>query len=368
MLDWGYFDHPPLVAIFTHLSSLMFNDNLGVRFITIITQLFTLLMIWKIADLKIDSKKTVFNFFIVSASIVMFNAYGFITTPDVPLLFFATLFLYAYKRFLKEENILNSLFISFAIVGMLYSKYHGALLVAFVVLSNPKLILNSKFLMSLFIALVGFVPHLRWQLQHDFPALQYHLFDRSSSFSWKYFIEYLPNQLLVFNPFTLVAVVWVMFIKRKLDVFDRALYTIVFGFIVFFWCMSFRGHVEPHWTIIAAIPIIIIIVGESQINLSIRRYIQRFILPSLLLIIMVRLLLVTDYLPHRLALNGKEEKYIELHKIAKGCPVIIRGSFEHPSLYRFFTDGKTQLISSLYTRRTQFDIWKFERISMEKGF
>jgi hypothetical protein len=360
MLDWGYYDHPPMIAVFTHFSSLLFPGNLGVRFFTAIIQLFTLILIWKIAGVKMDLNKSVLRFFIISASVVMFCAYGFITTPDVPLLFFAALFLYSYKRFLNEENIFNTLILSLSMIGMLYSKYHGVLLIALVVLSNPKLVLKAKFLLSLFITLICLIPHIRWQIQHDFPALQYHLVDRSSAFSWKYFLEYLPNQLFVFNPFTFIAAVWVMIIKKKLNLFDRALYFIILGFIAFFWIMSVRGHVEPHWTIIAAIPMIVLIVRESVVNVFIQRYIARFVLPSLFLVTFVRVLLVTDVLPHRLALNGKKEKYIALHEIAKDSPVIMRGSFQHASLYRFFTKGKTQLISSLYTRKTQFDIWKFE--------
>jgi len=32
-LDFGYFDHPPLVAVWIKLSSLLFNGELGVRFL-----------------------------------------------------------------------------------------------------------------------------------------------------------------------------------------------------------------------------------------------------------------------------------------------------------------------------------------------
>ncbi|MDD4199190.1 MAG: glycosyltransferase family 39 protein [Paludibacter sp.] len=359
-LDWGYFDHPPMVALFTYLGSLLFPRNLGVRFITVVTQLATLVLIWKTTGLRLNSNRSVVRFFALAASIVMFSAYGFITTPDVPLLLFAAFFLYAYRLFLKQDNLLNSLLLTVAMAGMVYSKYHAGLLIVMVVLSNLKLLLNYRFWLAGFLAIVLLIPHICWQIQHDFPAIQYHLFDRSTGFQWKYFLDYLPNQLAVFNPFTLIAVCWVLFSKRKIELFDRALYFIIIGFFLFFWGMTFRGHVEPHWTIVAALPMMILVMRESELNPKLERYIRRFVYPSLILVLMARVLLVTDLLPQRLKFHGKELKYTTLHAIAGDVPVIIRGSFEHPSLYHYFTGGKTQLISSLYTRRTQFDIWKFD--------
>ena len=32
-LDWGYYDHPPMVALLVNLSSLVFSGNLGIRFL-----------------------------------------------------------------------------------------------------------------------------------------------------------------------------------------------------------------------------------------------------------------------------------------------------------------------------------------------
>lgn len=359
-LDWGYFDHPPMVALFTYFGSLLFPHNLGVRFVTVVTQLATLTLIWKTTGLRLNSNRTVMRFFALAASIVMFSVYGFITTPDVPLLFFAALFLFAYRLFLKQNNVFNSLLLTVAMAGMVYSKYHAVLFIALVVLSNLKLLLNYRFWLAGFLSVILLIPHICWQIQHEFPGFQYHLFDRWSSFEWKFFFDFWPNQLVVFNPFTLIAVGWALCSKRKIEVFDRAMYFIIVGFILFFWGMTFRGHVEPHWTIVAALPMMILVIRESELNPKLERYIRRFIYPTLILVLMARVLLVTDLLPQRLKLHGKELKYTTLQEIAGDSPVIIRGTFEHPSLYHYFVGGKTQLISSLYSRRTQFDIWKFE--------
>ena len=37
-LDWGYYDHPPMVALLIRISSFIFSGNLSIRFMTVILQ------------------------------------------------------------------------------------------------------------------------------------------------------------------------------------------------------------------------------------------------------------------------------------------------------------------------------------------
>ena len=109
-LAWGYFDHPPMVGLMTFLSSILFSGALGVRFFTIIASCLSLFVIWLIAisrpiDPSTDSgtsglrdldPKSILLFFIIACSIVMFNIYGFVTTPDAGLILFSAFFLLFY--------------------------------------------------------------------------------------------------------------------------------------------------------------------------------------------------------------------------------------------------------------------------------
>lgn len=63
-LAWGYFDHPPMVALFCFLSSRLFEGSLGVRFITVLTQIGTLLLIWHTIDDKDADRNRIYLFFI----------------------------------------------------------------------------------------------------------------------------------------------------------------------------------------------------------------------------------------------------------------------------------------------------------------
>ena len=404
-LAWGYFDHPPMVGLMTFLSSIFFSGSLGVRFFTIIASCLSLWVIWKIAiynsklSSPIDSsqrtnqrwndmgdansKLSTLNsklFLIIAFSIVMFNIYGFVTTPDASLILFSALFLLIYQRYLAEKSWKNTLLMGTTMALMIYSKYHAFLFLGLIVLSNLKLLKDGKFWVACLLALALLTPHILWQVNNDFPSFRYHLTQRSEPFRWSYFLEYLPNQLLIFNPFTFGAMVYVLCIdsrhrtsqRRKCFAFDevndmhdklvfeRGLRFILIGFFFFFWLMSFRGHVEPHWTIVCVIPVVVLVYRNALIDDKLRKYIKLVILPSLLLVVAFRILLLTP-LADRFGYHGKEKHYRAIEQVAGDCPVVFRGSFQQPALYHYFTGKESSTLQSYYDRVTQYDLWQFDK-------
>jgi len=361
-LDWGYYDHPPMVALMTRISSMFFNGNLGIRFMTLILQLGTILLIWNIAGFKNPDRKNVEIFFIIAGSISLFSVYGVITSPDSPLLFFTALFFFAYKKFIKDPDWRSVLLLGISMAGLFYSKYQAVLVAGFVILSNLKLLKMPGFWLAGIIAIVILSPHIYWQISNGFPSFQYHLVDRSEGFRWKFFLEYLPNQMAVFNPFTLGAVIFVIIKYKPRSLIERSYYFQIAGFILFFWLMTFRGHAEPHWTIAASIPVILILSERCLTDPALLKFARRFILPSIALLLVIRIVMMTDIrFVRNLAFGGKEKKYKEIEVLAEDLPVVFTGAFQRPSLYTFFTGKEAIAISSIYSRQTQFDLWQPEK-------
>lgn len=399
-LAWGYYDHPPMVGLMTFLSSLFFSGTLGVRFFTIVASCLSLWVMWEIVDqVRNDSmKKSPLLFLVLACSIVMFNIYGFVTTPDASLILFSALFLLVYQRYLENKSWKNALLMGLFMALMVYSKYHAFLLMGLIVLSNLKLLKDGKFWVACLLALVLLTPHILWQVNNDFPSFKYHLVGRNEAFRWSYFFEYLPNQLLIFNPFTFGAVVYVL-IKRNHNngkspcidslrpsdhvipteeggsvsmvgwsrndmhgklVFERGLRFILIGFFFFFWLMAFRGHVEPHWTIVCVIPMVVLLYRKALVDDKLRKYIKFFILPSLLLVLAFRILLLTP-LADRFGYHGKEPYYKAIEQVAGDRPVVIRGSFQQPALYHYFTGKESSTLQCYYDRMTQYDLWQFDK-------
>lgn len=359
-LAWGYFDHPPMVGLMIFLSKLFFNGNLSIRFMTILLQIATLGLCWKLIEEKLPDSKKVLLFFIISSSLVMFQAYGFITTPDAPFLFFTAFFLWSYKKFLKEGSWIAVLFLAVSMAGLIYSKYHAFLVIGLIVLSNLKLLSCSKFWIAGLLALLLLTPHIYWQASKGFPSFQYHLSDRNNGFDWSCFLGYIPNQMAVFNPFTLGAVVYILIKNKADDVFERGMYFLIIGFIGFFGALSTFRYVEPHWTVACSIPMMVLLYQRSLQKEKLLRFVKSWIAPSLLIILIARVVLACGLLPEQLGFNGKEKKCKALESIAGDLPVVFTGSFQRASNYHFFTRKVSLLLSAVNTRYTQFDFLQKE--------
>ena len=142
-LDWGFFDHPPMVAVWIYLSDLVFSGELGVRFFSSISYSLTLWFVWKSID---HPKKEAYTwlFLVVFLSSVLLSVYGFITTPDSPLMLFYAIFIYGYQQYLKHKNLTSYVLLAISIAGMMYSKYQGLLIVFFCHYFKFKALARSK--------------------------------------------------------------------------------------------------------------------------------------------------------------------------------------------------------------------------------
>ncbi len=358
-LDWGYFDHPPMIALLIRMGSYFFSDELGVRFFIALIQIPFLLVLFWLVESEVN-RKSILIFIMVAASVVMIQAYGFVATPDAPMLLFTALFLLAYRLFLEHESIVNTIFLSLSMVLLMYSKYHGVLVVGFVIISNLKLLLNPRFYFAGFFALLLFTPHIYWQYQNGFPSFSYHLVDRSSSFQFGKLFEFLANQLAVFNPLTLGAAFYVMVKRRIADKFERALVFQVLGFLLFFTLSNVKGYVNPHWTVAAACAIVILVVREAVINEKLQRFVFKWIAPSLILLIVARFLLIFDVIPMRSEWHGHKQRVKDLGSITEDKPLIILNQFQLPSKYMFYTHKPVHSIGGIKYRHTQYDIWNFD--------
>ncbi len=107
---------------------------------------------------------------------------------------------------------------------------------------------------------------------------------------------------------------------------------------------------------------IIILTEAIGKNQALFKYSRRIIMPSLVLVIAARIFLMSSNdITRSIGYSGKQEKYKFIETIAKDLPVVFLGSYQSPSLYHFFTGKEGIVLSSLFSRQTQFDIWQFEK-------
>jgi hypothetical protein len=363
-LDWGFFDHPPMIALMIKTGYLLLHNELGVRLMVVISQIIALLVIWSLTDEEQKSKKgNIFLFIMLVAILPVFNIFGFIATPDAPLILFTALFLLVYKSFLKDENYKNSLFLGLTMAALMYSKYHGGLLIVLVIISNLKLLKSPKFYLATILAVILFLPHLYWQYSNGFPSLKYHLVERVSGFAPGNFPEYLLNQLVFHNPFILPVCIWLIIKNKAINKFESALHYIVAGFLAFFFIESFRYHIEPQWTAAISVPMIIILYNHIDYKSKTGRYIKWITIFFLPLILFIRIAFMVDFLPVgylKKEFHNTKKWANEISNLAGDRPVIFTNSYQNPSEYTFYTGKFAHSLDNLNYRKTQYDLWNFE--------
>ncbi|MBQ4376966.1 MAG: glycosyltransferase family 39 protein [Bacteroidales bacterium] len=227
-LDWGYHDHPPMVALLIWLTSWM-GGEIGVRFATLLLQPLYLWLLWRMifgkGEFKRELKGTIdettkltsdnnhpscrdaLAYAAICFAMPALQLYGVMALPDAPLLMFSVLFLWCYKRMLERTNLTNALLLGLSIALLGYSKYHGALVVALALLSYPRLFKRWHTYAALFVALLLLMPHILWQYHHEWTSLAYHLGERHHGFDIENPLMVIVNLLLIFNPL-LIPLYW----------------------------------------------------------------------------------------------------------------------------------------------------------------
>ena len=355
-MDWGFFDHPPFVAVWITISDFLFTDEIGVRFFSAVSFSFLSYTVWCTIDHP-RKKEYTWLFLLVFFSTALLNVYGFITTPDTPLMLFCGLFLYAYKEYVTKKNTLSYLLLPIAIAGMMYSKYQGILIVFFVFLSNWKLIKNYKLWLVCLGALLLYIPHLHWQWMNDFASFRYHLQGRVSNRAYKleHTLMHFVNMIAIVG-FTF-PIIYHAFFKniRTKDTFAKALNYIIIGFLVFFFFSSFRGRVQAQWIVPISIPLLLITFNFIIDRKKSRKWFIRLAFINIAIMLFARVLMFTEgIIPKKLNTHGNEAWALELKSATKGQDKIFINSYQNTATYWYYTKEKAYYMKNFTGRNNHF--------------
>jgi hypothetical protein len=357
--DWGYFDHPPLIAILIKAGYALFPNELGVRLFPFVLHLLTLFTLEKLTK---DQPRNLF--YLIILSIAALQLTGFMAVPDTPLLFSTAIFFLCYKWLLEKRDFTTSVLLGLSCALLMYSKYHGALVILFTIVSNPRLFLNYRIYVAGLVALVIFLPHLLWQYEHQWVSFRYHLLESNVNvYRLSYTLSYLTGQFLLAGPIAGVILLPAAILYRSRDELDRALKFTLLGVYLFFLLSSFRGKVEMNWTAPVLIPLVIL---SCKFLAGHPRWFKllRVLVPvSILLVMAARILMVADLAP----IDAIRKKYhawkdwpSEMKAKTGGSPVVFSNSYQRASKYWFYS-GQLTYSQNLYKEhRNQYNYWPVE--------
>jgi 4-amino-4-deoxy-L-arabinose transferase-like glycosyltransferase len=356
-LDWGFFDHPPFMAVIIRLFSFLPHSEFSVRIGFILLQFLTLLLLLKLVSPKLRPRATLLFFAFPLASLT-----GLLALPDIPLLFMTGVYCFLLKRYLDQKDLSSSILLGVGISLLLYAKYHGILLIFFTLIALPSLFRQRNFYLVAFIAILCFLPHIMWQYQHDFMTLRYHFLDRpSSAFSIKRILDYTGVQIALAGGFVGPLVWWLTIRARPMGEFERAMKFVSLGTFLFFLISTFSKKFEANWTIFLAVPLILTSVDSSLWE---KRIFRILLNSSFLIVIVARLLFL--FPPETLGIKRLKEfngwhDWASLVK-EKCSGTLVANSYQIASKLSFYLNREVHSLN-YHSRKNQFDIWRWDLVN-----
>ncbi len=361
-LSFGHYDHPPMVGWMIKLGTLLFDGELGVRFVFNLAWLGTIILIWKMIPVK-----NAILFGVLSLSFALIQASGFLALPDTPLLFFATAFLYIIQKYLKTDNLKNTIALSLVIPLMFYSKYHGMAVVVLTTMAYPMFLKRKSFWAIVFATIVLYLPHMYWQYTHEFISFAFHFTKRvEKHFDAQNIAHYLYSQVALFGFLNFFIFLYVLTKVNLKDAWNRILFFNTAGFLILLFFFSFRNQIEANWTgtaCMAMIPLVFAVINENK---GLRRaiYISSAFPVLLILALRVVLILPTDYFPEKEAdrlneIKGWKKRIAKIEEAA-GTDTIVGDSFQITAKLSFYTKRKIPALH-LGSRSSQYSILNLEK-------
>ncbi len=351
-LAWGYYDHPPMVAIFIKLGSFLLEGPLGIRIFNLLALVSATGIILSLLEQRIRPFA-----YLILFSMPFLNYLHFVVFPDGPLLLFFAIFLRAYKSFTLDQSWKMIVVMGVALGAMLYSKYHAVLVLPLIALTDLSQLKRGWMYGVGLIALVLFLPHLTWQYSEGFPSIQFHLQGRSQPFKLEYTFTFISQQLLAVGPVILLAIY-----HRPKEVFERTLKMLVIGVYFFFLLASSRGFVHMQWTSLAFFPALVL--GAQVLDkLKVRAVALSFLLLAVGVTIALRAQLIYPVWANKIGphfVHGQKDWAQEMSSLAGDRVLISENDIKTPSMYSFYTGKEAIAFYPGYPKRSQYDLWQVE--------
>jgi 4-amino-4-deoxy-L-arabinose transferase-like glycosyltransferase len=258
-LAFGYYDHPPMVALVIRLGTLIAGDTeLGVRLVSILLALPMSFAVYRSAEILFGGRRVAATATILLNVTLMASVGTMIVTPDAPLLVASSFVLLCLAKVLETGRGAWWLAVGVAVGAALLSKYTAlffgpAILIWLIVV--PKLrrwLLSPWTYLGAIVAFAIFSPVILWNADHAWVSFIKQLGRaRIEDFTLRYVGELLPTQIAFATPlvFILGAMGLYALWKRKAGASGaRVLINTMFWTItLYFVWHSLHGRVEANW-------------------------------------------------------------------------------------------------------------------------
>jgi hypothetical protein len=223
-LDFGYVDHPPMVALLTLISTWIFGETMaGLRFLSGLAGAITVLLSAQIARLLGGDK---FSQALAALSICFAPAFpalsSFFSMNPVDIML-CTLFIVLFLKIVETPSPIKWIFLGVVLGIGLLNKYTFlvlgfSLLVSLLITKQRSLLKSPWIYISGIIGLLMFLPHILWQIRYDWPTLEFMRNAMEQKNLHLSLVGFFSQLLIGLNPFTmplwLSGVLYLIFSKE----------------------------------------------------------------------------------------------------------------------------------------------------------
>lgn len=274
-LAWSYFDHPPMVALWIRLSTILFGEHeFGVRALGTLSATAGTGVVYLLSWHLLEERQAAVFAALLYCAMLLISAGAIIITPDTPLLFFWSIALYALVRIFSGGGSQWWWVVGIAMGLALQSKYTALLLGAGIVCAMalvPKLRHWWRSPMPYLagaLSLAIFAPVVLWNYQHGWAsfALQ---FGRAQveGLSLRFIFELLGSQVGLLTPFVFVLSLgglWLGLGRREGRNGDTTLFlvSLIGPLLAYFLFHSLHARVHGNW-VAPAYPVLAVLGAEA---------------------------------------------------------------------------------------------------------
>jgi hypothetical protein len=258
-LAFGYYDHPPGVALVIRLGTMIAGDTeLGVRLVSILLALPMSFAVYRAAEILFGGKRVAANATILLNVTLMAAVGTLIVTPDSPLLAASSFVLFFLAKVLESGRGTWWLAVGTAVGLALLSKYTAMFFgpaILIWLISVPKL---RKWLFSPWLYLGGvvalaiFSPVILWNADHHWVSFIKQL-GRSEVIEFRpaFIGELIPTQIAFATPLVFILGVMGLYALARREagaLASRALINAMFWVVtLYFLWHSLHARVEANW-------------------------------------------------------------------------------------------------------------------------
>lgn len=252
-LDFGYFDHPPMVAWLFSLGRLFEPLGPAVRFPAVLLGHATIFLWFAILKDVLSGERRL-TWLLLFLACPLTGLGGIIVTPDLPLLFFWSLAVFFVAKILRAPS--PAAFLGFgAALGLGFcSKYQIVLFplsLLFLLARKDvrRALLRPGLFLTFMSGLLFCAPVLGWNAQHDWQSFTFQMKHglRADGFSWRWPLEYIVGETLLLFP----AVIWFAAREKAASPLVRILQALAVIPLGFFLLTSLRAPTELNWPVMA---------------------------------------------------------------------------------------------------------------------